>query len=309
MNKFKTDINGRLPITLNDLRWIEGGISNALKAVFDAYGEDKFIISGCEFTINSGYRECSEGFIYWEGEILYTPGGSAFFDESNIPVFELEVTYDPAGLKLFKNGVQNDTYEIRRAKYYSVNYGSTSGKLIALSAKRLSDLMADLIVGVPSFLSEIYQFIVSVPTLGSDVYPLITGVSYYGDDVRALAEQSSVLAKKQQGAWTVVTPSNQFTFAGINSADQLKHRLDEFGNLQLIGAITGAEDPDGYEMCQIPNCTPPSERLMRVFVNNNGLRVFLPCWLETDGKIRIKQTDGHVYPGGIAYLNETIPLD
>jgi hypothetical protein len=147
MNRLKTNINGKFPLVLDDLRWIDSGISEALESVFSAYNEDYFIISGCELAVNpgTGLLECSAGFIHWNGEILYTIGGAAMSDESNTPVFDLEITYDPAGLKTFGNDVQNNTYEIRRAKYESVAPASTGGKLIASTAKRLPELINERI--------------------------------------------------------------------------------------------------------------------------------------------------------------------
>jgi hypothetical protein len=147
MNKLKTDINGKFPFFLDDFRWMDeslGGLRTAFEAVFAAYSE-QFIISGCELTFNplTGYYDCTTGFIYFDGEILLVPEARALSDETHTPVFDLEVTYDLAGLKLFGSGVYHDTYEIRRGKFYSVAPENTGGKLIAITAQRLFELMGE----------------------------------------------------------------------------------------------------------------------------------------------------------------------
>lgn len=146
MNRLKTEFNAAgQPIELDDLRWIENGVKEAFEAVFAAYGQDRFIISGCEIEYNpvTHYYDCTEGFIYYNGEILYCAGGSAYQDESHTPVFELDVSYDPAGYEECGDGNSYDTYEIRAALYHEIDPAQTSGKLIAMTAKRLPQLIQE----------------------------------------------------------------------------------------------------------------------------------------------------------------------
>jgi len=147
MNKLKTDINAAgFPFVLDDLRWIDDGLRDAFKSIFAAYGE-QFIISGCELTWNpiSLTWSCTEGYIYFDGEILYCPGGTAVQDETHTAVFDLEVIYDINGNKQFGNSEFHNTYEIRRAKFYAVDPNETTGKLIATTAKRLHEVIANSI--------------------------------------------------------------------------------------------------------------------------------------------------------------------
>lgn len=148
MNKLVTNINGKFPFFLNDFRFHEAAVRDAFKAIFEPYGQSRFIISGCEITVASPtIRDCSAGYIYWDGEILYCAGGSALIDETNTPVFTLETLYDIAGLKEFGSGVYHNTYQIRRGKYYSVST-VTGDHLAALTAKRLPELMAQAISSI-----------------------------------------------------------------------------------------------------------------------------------------------------------------
>lgn len=143
MNKLLTTDDGKFPFYLDDLRWIDEGLREAFAGIINFFSDEKFILSGCEMTWNPVTVEwtCAEGFIAWEGEILYCPGGTAMQDESNTPVFDIEVTYDPDGLKLFGSGVSHNTYEIRRAKFYAENPASAGGKLVATIANRTIDLI------------------------------------------------------------------------------------------------------------------------------------------------------------------------
>ncbi|MEZ5195130.1 MAG: hypothetical protein R2764_01625 [Bacteroidales bacterium] len=142
MNRLITDFPGKFPFYLDDFRWHEAAVRDAFKAIFSFCGQDRFIISGCEITTPSpGNRSCSEGYLYWDGEIVYCPGGIAAIDETNTPVFELHVYHDISGHKLFGSGLYYDTYQIRRAKFYSVST-VTSDHLTAITAKRLPELIA-----------------------------------------------------------------------------------------------------------------------------------------------------------------------
>lgn len=148
MNKLKTTDLGGFPVVLDDLRWIDDSVRDAFKAIFASYG-DKFIISGCDLSydnINLEYT-CTEGYIYFNGEILKCAGGIASHDgEVNIAVWNLETLYDAAGLKAFANEVSHDTYEIRRAKFQSVDIEEIAGKLLATSAKRLHELISESLI-------------------------------------------------------------------------------------------------------------------------------------------------------------------
>ena len=145
MNRIVTNINGGFRFFLNDFRFHEAAVRDAFKAVFSLYGEERFIISGCEITTPSpGLRDCSEGYLFFDDEILYCTGGQAAIDETNSPVFELETLFDIDGLKEFDSGVYHDTYQIRRAEYKSVST-VTGDHLAALTAKRLPELMSEAI--------------------------------------------------------------------------------------------------------------------------------------------------------------------
>ncbi|MCX6232119.1 MAG: hypothetical protein NTZ33_11300 [Bacteroidetes bacterium] len=131
MNKFKsTDTGGLLLYILDDLRWIDEGIRDAIKGMFTQFGlnpSDNFIFSGCEFTVTSitgGKRYThTEGYIYLDGEVLKVDAGyievlDADWEVGSVIYWDLVITYDIAGNRIFESGVSHDTYEIRKAKLF-----------------------------------------------------------------------------------------------------------------------------------------------------------------------------------------------
>lgn len=67
MNRLKLDDTGGLPFYQGDLKYDQDSYWEALTVIFQSYG-DNFIISGCEY--NSGTGQCSDGYIFLDGEIL-----------------------------------------------------------------------------------------------------------------------------------------------------------------------------------------------------------------------------------------------
>ena len=141
------------------------------------------------------------------------------------------------------------------------------------------------------------------------IYTNIQALSNYESDIIALAGQSTVFAKKQQPAWTIVTPGTQFSFAGVPDSNKLKYRINELGSLELIGQIVAdGNDPDGATMCQIPSCTPPANRLILSYKGIIDDGDIIACWLQTDGKIKNDTLQSLVSTDDRIYFNEIIPL-
>ncbi len=120
MRNFKTDINGGLPIVLNDLRFIHNGILEAFKALMSSYGvTDTYtvILSGCERNSIGGTTTISEGYVSIGGELCYVPTHS--YPDPGMGDHEywiIDPTFDPDGNKQFQNFAFNDTYEVRVGK-------------------------------------------------------------------------------------------------------------------------------------------------------------------------------------------------
>lgn len=118
MKRFFTENNGGLPFVLDDLRWIESGNIEALKALITPYlapGQTQLILSGCEVTEDSGDLVVSEGYIYIDGEIYHCPVSSVLDEGLDHQFFSVEVLIDPAGDKVFQTTNTFSTYHNRVA--------------------------------------------------------------------------------------------------------------------------------------------------------------------------------------------------
>ena len=105
MNSLLVLVAGGFPYKLDDIRFVDDSYRDAFNNLLLAWGTD-FIVSGCEvisYTVSAGY-------IMLNGELLkvdsHTVQGAGFFQK--------QTTYDPNGLKNFKNGNVNNTYQKNR---------------------------------------------------------------------------------------------------------------------------------------------------------------------------------------------------
>ncbi len=124
MRKLKTDILGGFPFTLNDLRWMDEGIRDAIKGMFSHLGlsaSESFRISGAVVSIVNNVYSWTDGYICLAGEILKVVSGSVTTTGQWIVgqtvYWQIDISYDIEGLKMFENpAISHDTYEIRNAK-------------------------------------------------------------------------------------------------------------------------------------------------------------------------------------------------
>ena len=87
-----------------------------LKAWLTGFNEN-FIISGCEITITPGVEaSVTEGYIFLNGEILQVDAQTTAYGTLDKYSYIKEVTYDPAGQKVFIDGLTKDTWQKNRGK-------------------------------------------------------------------------------------------------------------------------------------------------------------------------------------------------
>ncbi|MCX6232607.1 MAG: hypothetical protein NTZ33_13810 [Bacteroidetes bacterium] len=123
MNKLITTDNGKLPIVLDDFRFLDTAVRDAFKGLVSAFGiaaTDSFKISGCVVTIVGTTYNWTEGYLCLGGEILFVPAGSvvtpAVWPAGEFLEWIVDINYDIAGNKLFYDASSHDTYQIRTAK-------------------------------------------------------------------------------------------------------------------------------------------------------------------------------------------------
>jgi hypothetical protein len=123
MNVLQTNYNNGFPYKLDDIRFNDDSYRDAFNNLLLAWGTD-FIVSGCDvvsYIVSAGY-------IMLNGELLkvdsHTIQGAGYFQK--------QTTYDPIGLKKFKNGDVNNTYQKNRGIAIA-NSGTLSVNGIRLS--------------------------------------------------------------------------------------------------------------------------------------------------------------------------------
>lgn len=142
MNKFKTDANGGLPLTLDDFRWFDAAYREAFLGFWKAFAtntQDGFILAGCSMAATTPGTTVNEGWIYLDGEICYVPTHT-IPSASGTSYWDVDVSYDVSGLKTFADSVNRNTYEVRVAKVVrgSITPGS---KFLASNTTTLHDLI------------------------------------------------------------------------------------------------------------------------------------------------------------------------
>jgi hypothetical protein len=131
MKKLITNINGGFPFVLDDLRWTQEGIEDALCAIARSMlkdGANAVIITGCAFElVTPSEIEVTEGYMYQQDadggnpRLCYIPAQSLEHQDMNLDIsgFTLRWKYqtetDPAGNKVFNTGLSHETYQITRA--------------------------------------------------------------------------------------------------------------------------------------------------------------------------------------------------
>lgn len=115
MNKLQTNYDGGMPLELDDIRWEDAAVREALKGIMMGLvdTEDGVIMQGCGVGDQGTTWNFGAGFIYWKNEIFYVPGG-VINKTGHTVYWDIEVTYDPTGNETFEDVGVHDTYEIRR---------------------------------------------------------------------------------------------------------------------------------------------------------------------------------------------------
>lgn len=148
MNNFKTTADGGMPLVLNDFRFIHDSHLQALKGIVSAFGVENqtaVILSGCERTVVSGTVTISSGYISLGGEICFVPSHSYPVPSvGNFEYWVLNVSFDSAGLKLYKNTDSNETYEERTGKI-NVSNVVPVGHTKYQDSKRYEDVINEFI--------------------------------------------------------------------------------------------------------------------------------------------------------------------
>lgn len=120
MNKLINTQNGGFDFKSDDLRWMQNSFIEALKGLASPYqtsNTELVILSGCEesSTGSPNFNPIvTSGFILYNGEIYYHDSQTMPTSNPQFWYWTFQNTYDPSGLKVFKNQQSYDTYQVNR---------------------------------------------------------------------------------------------------------------------------------------------------------------------------------------------------
>lgn len=118
MNKLINDYNRGFSLKNDDLRFVDAAVRLALSDIIKSMGiSTSRIMWGCEVTEHGTYISITEGAIFWNNEIWHVYAHNVIVAiPLAVPIYWAFVgENDPAGVKLDKDLVSHDAYQIRKA--------------------------------------------------------------------------------------------------------------------------------------------------------------------------------------------------
>ena len=140
MNKFITDINGKLPFVLDDLRFSDDAYRMAFTAIAKAMAKgENLILYGLDETNNGGDNYTySQGVVILNDEILFVDETTLDVVSGKKAVINKEESWDSAGKKLFGDDTLKDTYKIVKGIIQAVE-DETTPNSVEVTARNVED--------------------------------------------------------------------------------------------------------------------------------------------------------------------------
>lgn len=139
MNKLKTNINGKMPFVLDDIRFLDDVYRSSINAILSGLMRYDGIIYGCKLIIDGNQATVRKGAIWLNGELLPVPEQTFNYDASHHYFFKLNSYFAPEGNKTFGDGTQHDTYEIRIAEVHDGGSSTFISNMIRVNASKIID--------------------------------------------------------------------------------------------------------------------------------------------------------------------------
>lgn len=279
MDKFLNNIAGGLPFVLDDFRFDDSAVRDAIKGILSGFlttGVDNFIVYGCEVTTNiiGGNTEytVSEGYIFYEGEIFYVAAHVLTEATSFIPYWGTKIYYDPTGNKTFQDLNSHDTYQKREMELLAA--AAPPSGYMPLAAAKLEDQIK-LLAGLD---------VDTWHTVGD------TGEPVYNDNWAGVTGEGKRELRFKK------TPTNQVHIEGacLNSSPTT--------NPTKIFTL-----PTGYRPANLNS--PGSDTIRTLIIGDNTVLGKLAkfCYVNNSGELVIEDVD---FGAGTQYIfNIIIPLD
>lgn len=147
MKRLKVYEDGYMPLWQADLAWLQEGIEKVVTQFAKAFAFDRsrYIVTGCEITMENGTFTLSEGLVMYDGELLHVPKQTASTGLPNPKaIIVREETFDPAGVKVFEltNGQESrNTYYNAYGKLVIVDFASDPDASLAAGGDTLTETL------------------------------------------------------------------------------------------------------------------------------------------------------------------------
>lgn len=142
MDQLKTDINGKFPFVLDDIRFLDEAYRNAFIALAKGVSfNENVILSGLDITTNGNNSYTySEGFVIIEGRILLVNETTLSVEEEEIVVVRMGESWNSQGLKMFANNTLHQTYKVVKGFISTVPVDYVGAFVDIVNARRVADL-------------------------------------------------------------------------------------------------------------------------------------------------------------------------
>jgi len=293
MNIFKTDINGKLPFVLDDLRFMDNIYRKSFEALMNGLNPN-CIIYGCNYTTTQGTVVIDAGAVVINGEICLVKAHTVNAMEVKKIRFELKESVNSAGNKLFGDGTIHETYLIREAE----------GVVFT------TPLPNDVLLGTHSLLEQIAKwteseegFATSVVVSDSNKLSAINIESAFnksfatksqilqGDSVNTVVSPKRL---QEHGNWMFPTCTGNWT----TGSPPLKYRKTTDNHLEIVGIVFGDEGGSSL-IFTLPTEYRPQNNIKQVGMADNK---FVILTINTNGFVT-----SSAY--GTVCFNVSIPLD
>lgn len=277
MNKLNTLDNGGFPFVLDDLRFMDDAVRDAIQKLIIGLngGALNCIVQGMDVTPGMGTNEdIAAGYLMYNGELLRVDAHSAgTVDIADYQKLIIEETFDAAGTKTFEDGGVHETYVLRRAKLEAGFNPAPPGTVIVRNGGGyvFPRLQA-------SILGEVIELLKSWGTIqGVSLAGLTSGVTWGGG--------SGSLRFKKVGKVGFINFKGSFEFASTMN-------FFEF-NVPAGWALTGSTN---RQICLGTHLADGTATVVRVNVT-------------TTGKVQIVKLSGNFTDGEIEFNSGAIPLN
>lgn len=235
MNKLNTTFNGGLPLNLNDFRFIDDSVRLALKDIMKSFAGDEacyMYLQSLEVTGETAYH-VGEGAIFYQGEIWHIYEHTAEIE--GLAYWAFYVSNDPDGNKTFKDGLQHNTYEIRKAVLCALGQ-EPAGTLYTRSIIQLKPLKE---VFIPVKQSFSYTLLNGTTALSGGTPQMVKtarSITIQGRLHCSIAPEGVIILNINSADYRPVLPFNGYFSARTETDDliMLRYTLGTNGDLTIF---------------------------------------------------------------------------